>query len=276
MKINCKLKGLPVDVFQMILPMLDVKSLGHLDTAISDHTLRIHFLDCIRTSSMKLDPDDNYVYSKDYNTFKHWCDMRSISLVITRFLPDVEYVAIALSLKWTDDWYCYWDESLPMPDNVYVFKPRLAMTRNKIITSSEAPRDFLSALLTINSFENTMASSLHELSSRLGNFSSESEYEMWPFMLPVLADMPTLNGASFLSLLGAHMSITSSIIHEGEDLSASLWELGTVDRSNLFSLLPDYFWFSSGVDHMNPCPIFLLSRVTPTLVAGFSTAGVYT
>eukprot|EP00656_Telonema_subtile_P019210 TRINITY_DN20487_c0_g1_i2.p1 TRINITY_DN20487_c0_g1~~TRINITY_DN20487_c0_g1_i2.p1 ORF type:complete len:315 (-),score=93.46 TRINITY_DN20487_c0_g1_i2:75-1019(-) len=125
--------------------------------------------------------------------------------------------------EWTEQWYCYWDDSCDMPaDPVkdYVFSPSLVMTKSGLVR----PRDC--ALLKENSAEDVFEV-LTELEAMKGSIGEtighgdESDYGWHPFAIAWTKKDGKLSAGALLKKLGAHSELMGDSICELDDDSMS-------------------------------------------------------
>lgn len=195
--------------------------------------------------------------------------------------------------EWISDWYCYWDNSYGMPKNReqdFVFKPPLSERVDDIVFSKMA-NPFSSDLqgeadpvvLTLLRLRNEILGD--DYSQCL--FGSESDYPFLPILIKFEdAKKVELEARTVLQALGAHVQLLSSmqcyemdqLLQDDDDENTDTARLSELYNSLLSlsssSMKPLIFYCGSNL--LNPVPLFIVSRLSPSLVGGFISAIIHT
>lgn len=216
--------------------------------------------------------------------------------------------------EWKDSWFCYWnwDEGRDRSEE-YVFRPPLEESTDGIVrvgccADTEQHRQLTTRLLD-------MYGRLQLKDTRCSFFSSEADYPYHPIVF-FLEENAVFSPEYVLGALGAHPELMSSIESftqtalkdraarhaddDGADYELCLFHAWNAAEnvhsknldSQVFEALAEIshdlsqeedgsnrgspLVFYCGSEKMNPVPLFVLFRATPSIAIGFYSALVHT
>ena len=213
----------------------------------------------------------------------------------------------SLLREWTSDWYCYWDNSYGMPknrENDFVFNPPLSERMDDIVFSTIADPFTSDPQCEVDPVVHNLLRFRKEV---LGDdysqclFGSESDYPFLPILIELKEGEVELDARTVLRALGAHVELSSSVnCFEMEQLLRDLTDDDGADMTQLSGLYNCLLSLSTssvessaapqvinsgvmkplifycGSDLLNPIPLFIVSRLSPSLVGGFISAIIHT
>jgi hypothetical protein len=207
----------------------------------------------------------------------------------------------------TKDWICYWNkeiygfqEDTSGSDSEYTFLPSLklgsvsSLPSSTFVFSDSFQNKFYNSTENRNCFKN-----LHNLYLPIRNVlhclcGSEADEKWYPIIVP---PGTLFTPESVLDQLGAHPKIQSSVVNFSEDLIHwDHWEESYVDPfcdicddddRELLEKNADAIWnfiggkdkalcFYAGSDLLNPVPLFILGKISSSLIGGFMSVVIHT
>jgi hypothetical protein len=207
-----------------------------------------------------------------------------------------------LLTEWKSNWFCYWDGSYATPANQeihYVFKPPLEIDEfSGFVKFGLDDNEYVQQAIEVLSDLNKLIDEAGVMSGCLG---SESEYPFTPFLYTSWAPEKPLTPQALLESIGAHSELLTSISYDPTLIDRQLKgnSVATADAvdsaetdddgSKIFGELNSYVFeklagesrdgvliFYCGSDKLNPIPLFIVCKFSPTVIGGFLSAIVHT